>query len=88
MANIASAKKRARQTEVRRRHNGSLRSLMRTAIKKVIKATTAKELNQAQEAYKQAVPIIDKMKSKGIIHANKANRYKSRLNTRVKTLAL
>ncbi len=86
MANIASAKKRAKQSEKHRTHNISLRSKLRTFIKKVILATEAGTLAPAQEAFKSAVPVIDKMAHKGIIHKNTAARYKSRLNARVKKL--
>ena len=87
MANTAQAKKRARQNEVRRQHNASLRSMMRTAIKKVLKALNVGNAEQAQADFKAAVPVIDRMASKGIIHKNTAARYKSRLNKRVKKLA-
>ena len=41
----------------------------------------------AQAAYDAAVPVIDRMADKGILHKNKAARHKSRLNTKVKALA-
>ncbi len=88
MANIASAKKRARQSEKRRAHNAALRSRLRTFIKKVILAVESGDLEQAQAAYRAAVPIIDSSVNKGLIHKNKAARSKSRLNARVKALAL
>ncbi|WP_455374937.1 30S ribosomal protein S20 [Kaarinaea lacus] len=86
MANSAQAKKRARQAEKRRQHNTSLRSMMRTAIKKVVYAIDAGEKDTASEAYKKAVPVIDSMANKNIITANKAARHKSRLNTRIRAL--
>ncbi len=86
MANIASAKKRAKQAEKSRLHNASQRSMLRTQIKKVIKAIDAKDKEGAQNAYKDAVPVIDAMVSKGIIHKNKAARHKSRLNLNIKAL--
>lgn len=86
MANSAQAKKRARQAEKRRQHNTSLRSMMRTAIKKVVYALDAGEKDTASEAYKSAVPMIDSMANKKIITANKAARHKSRLNTRIRAL--
>ncbi len=86
MANIASAKKRARQTEKLRLHNASQRSMLRTQIKKVVHAIEAKDKEAAQNAYQAAVPVIDSMVSKGIIHKNKAARHKSRLNSHVKSL--
>ena len=55
MANTPQAKKRARQAEKRRAHNASRRSMMRTAIKKVLKAVEAKDKSAAQEAYRLAV---------------------------------
>jgi small subunit ribosomal protein S20 len=86
LANSAQARKRARQGEKRRKHNASMRSMMRTSIKKVLKAIGAGEKDKAAEAYKEAVPMIDKMANKDIISANKAARHKSRLNTRIRAL--
>lgn len=86
MANSAQAKKRARQAENRRQHNTSLRSMMRTVIKKVVYAIDAGEKDTASEAYKKAVPVIDSMANKNIITANKAARHKSRLNSRIRAL--
>ena len=88
MANIASAKKRAIQSEKRRVHNAALRSRLRTFIKKVILAVESGNLEEAQAAFRAAVPIIDSSVNKGLIHKNKAARSKSRLNARVKALAL
>jgi len=87
LANIASAKKRARQAQKRYLRNKAHRSRMRTFIKKVLKAIDAGDLAAAQEAYRKAVPIIDSMVNKGIIHKNNAARKKSRLNARLKALA-
>ena len=83
MANSAQAKKRAIQAEKRRQHNASQRSSLRTAIKKVVKTIATGNQAEAQAAYKAAVPVIDRMENKGIIHKNKAARHKSRLNTHV-----
>ena len=87
MANSPSARKRARQAENRRQHNASLRSMVRTSIKKVVKAIDAKDIDAAKVAYTAAVPVIDRMADKGIIHKNKAARHKSRLNAQIKALA-
>ncbi len=87
MANSPQAKKRARQAEHRRSHNASLRSLVRTVIKKVNAAVISGDAEQAKAAYDTAVPVIDRMADKGIIHKNKASRHKSRLNAQVKALA-
>ncbi len=87
MANSPQAKKRARQAEKRRSHNASLRSLVRTVIKKVVAAIDAGDAEQAKAAYQNAVPVIDRMADKGILHRNKAARHKSRLNAQVKALS-
>ncbi len=87
MANIKSAKKRARQAENRRRHNAGLRSMVRTHIKKVVNEIAAGNKDNAQQAYIAAVPVIDRMVTKGIIHKNKAARHKSRLSAQIKELA-
>ncbi|MBT4520763.1 MAG: 30S ribosomal protein S20 [Halieaceae bacterium] len=87
MANSPQAKKRARQAEKRRVHNASLRSLVRTVIKKVVAAVNAGDVDEAKAAYSTAVPVIDRMADKGILHKNKAARHKSRLNAQVKALS-
>ncbi|EDN67711.1 Ribosomal protein S20 [Beggiatoa sp. PS] len=88
MANSAQAKKRARQSEKRRQHNASRRSMLRTYIKKVVKAIDNRNSEEARVAYQVAVPIIDRMASKGIIHKNKAARHKSRLYSRIRTIEI
>ncbi len=60
--------------------------MMRTYIKKVLAAVEAGNKEEAQAAYDKAVPIIDRSANNGLIHKNKAARFKSRLNTRVKAL--
>ena len=86
MANSAQALKRARQAEISRQRNASQRSNMRTAIKKVIAAIAAGDRDKAKQAYDAAVPLIDKSAGKGLIHANKAARHKSRLNQHIRSL--
>ena len=86
VANIKSARKRARTAETRK-HNMGLRSMMRTSIKKVLKACDAGDKDAATAAFKDAVPVIDSMVNKGIVNKNKAARHKSRLNARVKALS-
>ena len=86
MANSAQAKKRARQNEKSRQHNASLRSMVPTYLKKVDAAIASGDQTAAQKAYDIAIPVIDRMADKGIIHKNKAARHKSRLNTKVKAL--
>lgn len=86
MANSAQARKRARQALTRRGLNVAQRSEMRTAVKKVIKAIQAGDKEAAAAAYKAAMPVVDKMAGKGLIHKNKAARHKSRLNARIRAL--
>jgi small subunit ribosomal protein S20 len=87
LANTAQAAKRARQAEKRRQHNAARRNMLRTYIKKVIKAIRTGDKADAAQAYQAAVPVIDRMANKGLIHKNKAARHKSRLNTHIKAMA-
>lgn len=87
MANIKSAKKRARQSEKARQRNASARSMVRTAIKKVVKAIDAKDKSAAEAALRNAEPIVDRYAARGLIHKNKAARHKSRLTASIRALA-
>ena len=87
MANSPQAKKRARQSEKRRAHNASQRSAVRTYIKRVLGAVEAKDAETASGALVLALPMIDKMVTKGIMHKNQAARHKSRLTKKVKALS-
>jgi small subunit ribosomal protein S20 len=87
MANIASARKRARQAEKRRLHNASLRSELRSAIRDVRKAITAGDKKSAGTVYQRAVSVIDTIADKNILHKNVAARQKSRLAARIKAMA-
>lgn len=87
MANSPQARKRAKQNDKRRAHNASLRSLVRTKMKRVLASIQTGDAGASQAAYAEAVPVIDKMVTKGIISKNKAARHKSRLNAKVKALA-
>lgn len=86
MANSAQARKRIRQAEKRRKHNASRRSMLRTYLKKVNVAIAAGDKAEAEAAFKAAVPIVDRMAGRGLIHKNKAARHKSRLSTHIKAL--
>jgi small subunit ribosomal protein S20 len=86
LANSAQATKRARQAEKHRQRNASQRSTMRTSIKKVIAAINAGDREAATQAYAAAVPVIDSAAGKGLIHANKAARHKSRLNQHIRDI--
>jgi small subunit ribosomal protein S20 len=87
VANIKSAKKRAKQAVVRNMRNASQRSMLRTAVKKVLKAIEAKDGAGAAEAFNAAQPILDRFASRGLIHKNKAARHKSRLTARIRAIA-
>lgn len=86
MANIKSAKKRAKQAAVRNARNSAQRSMLRTAVKKVVKAIDAKDVAAAEAAFAIAQPILDRYASRGLIHKNKAARHKARLNGHIKAL--
>ena len=86
MATSAQARKRARQAVKQRTHNVSLRSPLRTAIKKVQKAIVAGDKTVAQAEFTQSMSIIDSIADKKIIHKNKAARHKSRLSAAIKAL--
>ncbi|MEF8749665.1 MAG: 30S ribosomal protein S20 [Candidatus Accumulibacter propinquus] len=87
MANSAQARKRARQAVKQRAHNASLRSSLRTAVKRVQKAVVAGDKAAAQNIYQESVAVIDRIADKKIIHKNKAARHKSRLAAQVKGLS-
>jgi len=86
LANTAQAKKRARQAETHRQHNASLRSMFRTYVKRVLKAIQTGDKSKAESEYQTAVPVIDRMARKGLIHGNKAARHKSRLTHHIRDM--
>ncbi|QIQ20737.1 30S ribosomal protein S20 [Zophobihabitans entericus] len=87
MANIKSAKKRAVQSEKRRKHNASRRSMMRTYIKKVYAAVAAGDKETALTTFKDMQEIVDRQAARGLIHKNKAARHKSNLAKQISALA-
>lgn len=87
MANTAQARKRARQSIKVNAHNAALRSTLRTAIKKVIKAVESGDKAVAAATYAANVAVIDRIADKKIIHKNKASRHKSRLSAAIKAMA-
>ncbi len=86
MANTKSAEKAARQAEKHRSRNVALRSRMRTAVRDVTAAIAGGNKQTAQATYKEAVPVIDTLVNKQIIHRNKAARHKSRLTARIRAM--
>ena len=79
MANIKSARKRARQAVVLRDHNMSLRTEVRTAIKNAKKAVAAGNAGEADKALRASQRVIDRVVAKGVLHRNAGDRHKSRL---------
>jgi len=86
MANIKSARKRARQAITRRTHNMSLRTTVRTAIKNLAKAVAAGNKEGAAKVLRESQRVIDRVVAKGVLHRNAGNRHKSRLAQVVKGL--
>jgi small subunit ribosomal protein S20 len=86
LANIKSAKKRAVQSEKRRKHNASRRSMVRTFIKKVDAAIAAGDKEAAQTAFLVMQPLVDRQAAKCLIHKNKAARHKSNLTARINAM--
>jgi small subunit ribosomal protein S20 len=86
LANSAQAKKRARQAETHRQLNASQRSAMRTKVKALRKAIAVGDKEQAVAAFQSAVPVLDRMARKGLIHKNTAARGKSRLNNAIRAM--
>lgn len=87
MANSAQARKRARQADKQLAHNASLRSTLRTAIKRVRKAIDAGDKAAAQNVFQESVSVIDRIADKKIVHKNQASRNKSRLSAAIKAMA-
>lgn len=78
-----SARKRERQNLKRRARNKSTITALRTQMKKVRTAITAKDPEKAKSELIKAESMLHKAASKGIIHKNKASRHISRLSKQV-----
>ena len=87
MANIASARKRARQTVERNARNSSQRSTLRTAIKAVRKAIAGGDKEAAQQQLQASTKVIDRIADKKVVHKNTAARQKSRLSAAIKAMS-
>lgn len=79
MPNTTSAKKRHRQSLIRRDRNRAAKSQLRGALRKTREAVQAGQLDEAQVLVHSTGRMLDQIAAKGIIHANKASRLKSRL---------
>jgi small subunit ribosomal protein S20 len=86
MANHVSALKRARQTEKRTGVNRSNKSRVRSSLRALREAIQKGDVKAANEQYRATASALDKSVQKGVLHANTASRYKSRLNARLKAM--
>ena len=87
MANHYSALKRAKQTQSKTARNRANKSRLRGALRSLRTALAKGDKDAAQNAYRTTVSVVDKGVQKGVIHRNTADRYKARLNARVKAAA-
>ena len=87
MPNHKSAEKRVRQNEKRRVINRGNRTKVRTYIKKLRTALDSDDKQQVADILPEAMSVIDKSVQKGVMHANAAARYKSRLTVRANQAA-
>ena len=86
MANHKSALKKMRQDEVRRLRNKAYKTRVKNVVKAVEAAIDENNPEAAEKALYDAVSVIDRVASKGVIHKNTAARKKSRLTKRVNAL--
>ena len=87
MANIKSAKKRVLVNQKKAERNKSIKSGVKTSIRKVEAAVAAKDEEAAVVALQNVISTIDKAATKGVYHKNTAARKVSRLSKAVNTLA-
>jgi len=86
MANHFSALKRARQTDKRTARNRANTSRLRTSLRQLRESLAKGDKAAAEQTFRQTVSAMDKAIQKGVIHANTASRYKSRLSARLNGL--
>ena len=86
MARHASAIKRAKQNEGKRLRNLSVKTAVKSSIKKVRAAVESKDVDGALKALQKTIPLIQKAKSKGAFHKNTTARKISRLTREVNAL--
>ncbi|MBU1487203.1 30S ribosomal protein S20 [bacterium] len=87
MPSHKSAKKRMRQDKKRNLSNKSLRSEVRTSIKKLSAEIEGKNLEEAKVSLGKTVSLLDKAAKKEIIHKNAASRKKAQLTSKIKQIA-
>jgi small subunit ribosomal protein S20 len=86
VANIKSQIKRVKTNEKRRQRNKSVKSSVRTAVRRFREAVEAGENEKATELQRAAARALDKAAGKGVIHKNQAANRKSALSKRVAAL--
>ena len=86
MANIKSQIKRNRQNEAARLRNKSVKSSVKTAIRRVHEAASAGDAEQARQLAREAARKLDKAASGGVIHKRQAANKKSAIAKRVSSL--
>lgn len=87
MANIKSAKKRILVNRTKAERNKAIKSKVKTSIKKVEAAITAKDKAAASTALVEAISTIDCATKKGVYHKNTSSRKVSRLTKAVNSIA-
>lgn len=86
MAHTLTGNKNIRQNEKRRLRNRSIKSALRTQMRSVLDLIQKKDKASAEKSLRAACRLFDRAARKGVIHANAAARYKSRLAVRVSKL--
>jgi len=84
MPNTKSAKKRLRQSLVRRARNRAYKSALKTQIRKVREEIAAGNLEAGEMEFRLAAKRVDKAAAAGVVHPNLAARVKSRLSAALK----
>jgi small subunit ribosomal protein S20 len=86
VAHTISALRQWKQSEKRRLRNHSVKSALRTQMKKVLEAVSKKDAAASKAALSDAYQLLDRAVVKGVIHRNNASRHKARLAARVNAL--
>ena len=87
MPNIASAKKRMRQDEIRRQRNRARRSRLRSSLRGLDEAIEAGDVERIRQCWQETQSLLDRSARRGVIHANLAARKKARLARRIRQIA-
>ncbi|HEX3032210.1 MAG TPA: 30S ribosomal protein S20 [Bacillota bacterium] len=87
MANIKSAAKRAEIAKIRTLHNASIKSSVKTAVRRFLETLNKANADEAKVSLVKACRALDKAVTKGILHKNAAARRKSRLTRKYNDLA-